>query len=79
MTRPRQHDPEQAAAAGEHAAQVAAGHPDPETETRAGHRGGHITSGGVELTDALTDALTAEAEAGYDLEKLRPRPRPQDT
>lgn len=34
------------------------------------------TSGGVVLTDAVLDELVAEAEAGYDLSKLRPRGRP---
>jgi len=32
------------------------------------------TSGGVELTDELLDKMVAEAEAGYDLDRLRPRP-----
>lgn len=32
-----------------------------------------LTSGGVELTDDLIDRLAAEAEAGYDVERLRPR------
>jgi hypothetical protein len=32
------------------------------------------TSGGVELTEELLDKLVDEAEAGYDLHRLRPRP-----
>jgi hypothetical protein len=36
----------------------------------------HGTSAdGVELTDALIDKLTAEAEAGYDVKQLKPRTR----
>lgn len=33
------------------------------------------TSGGVELTEPLIDRLAEEAEAGYDVERLRPRTR----
>jgi hypothetical protein len=31
------------------------------------------TSGGVELTEPLIDQLAEEAQAGYDVERLRPR------
>lgn len=31
------------------------------------------TSGGVELTEELIERLVNEAEAGYDLDRLRPR------
>lgn len=33
------------------------------------------TSGGVELTDELIERLADEAERGYDVDRLRPRPR----
>lgn len=33
------------------------------------------TSGGVELTDDLLEKLATEAEAGYDVSKLRERPK----
>lgn len=33
------------------------------------------TSGGVALTDGLVERLADEAEAGYDVEQLRPRSR----
>lgn len=33
------------------------------------------TSGDVELTDALIERLVREAEEGYDIKRLRPRPR----
>jgi hypothetical protein len=36
---------------------------------------GRPTSGGVELTEAVLDAAAAEAEAGYALDRLRPRRR----
>jgi CRISPR-associated endonuclease/helicase Cas3 len=32
------------------------------------------TSGGVKLTDELLDKWAEEAEAGYDISQLRPRP-----
>lgn len=32
------------------------------------------TSGGVELTDELIERLAREAEEGYDVERLLPRP-----
>lgn len=35
---------------------------------------GETTSGGVLVTDELVEELAAEAEAGYDVERLRPRP-----
>jgi ribbon-helix-helix CopG family protein len=35
----------------------------------------HRTSGGVELTDALINELSAEAERGYDAARLGRRPR----
>ena len=31
---------------------------------------------GIELTDELLERCAAEAEAGYDVEKLKPRARP---
>lgn len=33
------------------------------------------TSGGVELTDEVLDRLAQEAEEGYNIETLRPRPK----
>src|SRR6266542_2291793 len=35
----------------------------------------HGSSGGVELTEALVERLAKEAERGYDVTRLRPRPR----
>lgn len=35
------------------------------------------TSGGVELSDAVVEGLADEAEAGYDVERLRPRRVPR--
>jgi hypothetical protein len=35
------------------------------------------TKSGVEITDELIEKYVAEAEAGFDLDKLRPRGRPR--
>lgn len=40
-------------------------------ERRAGDR--VPTSGGVELTDEIIEQLAVEAEAGYDIARIRPR------
>lgn len=42
---------------------------------RSGEVAGLGTSGGVEITDDVVQQLADEAEAGYDLALLRPRPR----
>jgi hypothetical protein len=72
MTRPRRHHDDDIPAA------PAAPAGDAETRRRPGHRGQHIlrTADGHDLTDADIQALADEAEAGYDVRQLRPRPRP---